>query len=74
MGSRHHSTGATSPLPGEHRHKMIREPTRADAILDRLVHNDFRSDLDVVYADARAENIDLLVGPCPESNVGLRCG
>ena len=29
----------TSQLPIEHWHKMIGEPTHADAILDRLVHN-----------------------------------
>ena len=29
----------TSQLPIEHWHKMIGEPTHADAIFDRLVHN-----------------------------------
>lgn len=33
------STLITSQLPVEHWHKMIGDPTLADAILDRLVHN-----------------------------------
>ena len=36
------STVVTSQLPIEHWHKMIGEPTHADAILDRLVHNAYR--------------------------------
>ena len=32
----------TSQLPVEHWHTMIGEPTHADAILDRLVHNAYR--------------------------------
>ena len=36
------STLVTSQLPVEHWHKMIGEPTHADAILDRLVHNAYR--------------------------------
>ena len=36
------STLVTSQLPIEHWHKMIGEPTHADAILDRLVHNAYR--------------------------------
>ena len=36
------STVVTSQLPVEHWHKMIGEPTHADAILDRLVHNAYR--------------------------------
>ena len=36
------STVVTSQLPVEHWHKMIGEPTNADAILDRLVHNAYR--------------------------------
>jgi DNA replication protein DnaC len=34
-----HSTIVTSQLPLEHWHQMIGDPTIADAILDRLVHN-----------------------------------
>ncbi len=39
------STLVTSQLPVEHWHKMIAEPTHADAILDRLVHNAYRMEL-----------------------------
>lgn len=39
-GSR--STIVTSQLPVEHWHELIGEPTLADAILDRLVHNAYR--------------------------------
>jgi len=39
-GSR--STMVTSQLPVEHRHEIIGDPTLADAILDRLVHNAHR--------------------------------
>ena len=34
-----------SQLCVEHWHKMIREPTHADAILDGLVHNAYRIEL-----------------------------
>ena len=36
------STMITSQLPVEHWHEMIGEPTLADAILDRLIHNAHR--------------------------------
>ena len=36
------STIVTSQLPIEHWHEMIPNPTIADAILDRLVHNAHR--------------------------------
>lgn len=36
------STLVTSQLPVEHWHEVIGEPTLADAILDRLVHNAYR--------------------------------
>jgi len=36
------STLITSQLPVEHWHKIIGDPTIADAILDRLVHNAYR--------------------------------
>ena len=39
-GSR--STLVTSQLPVEHWHDHIGDPTLADAILDRLVHNAYR--------------------------------
>ena len=39
------STLVASQLPVEHWHKTIGEPTHADAILDRLVHNAYRIEL-----------------------------
>ena len=39
---RRRSTVVTSQLPVDLWHKMIGEPTHADAILDRLVHNAYR--------------------------------
>lgn len=44
---RHHaaSTIVTSQLPVEHWHEVIGDPTIADAILDRLVHNAHRINL-----------------------------
>jgi DNA replication protein DnaC len=44
MEDRHErgSTIVTSQLPVEHRHEIIGDPTIADAILDRLVHNAHR--------------------------------
>ena len=40
------STLITSQLPVDHWHEVIGEPTLADAILDRIVHNAYRLDLD----------------------------
>lgn len=40
------STVVTSQLPIEHWHEVIGNPTIADAILDRLVHNAYKIDLD----------------------------
>jgi DNA replication protein DnaC len=40
------STLVTSQLPVDAWHAVIDEPTFADAILDRLVHNTYRLDLD----------------------------
>ena len=54
------STVITSQLPVQHWHEYIGEPTVADAILDRLVHNAFRIKLvgpsmrDPKHADAGA--------------------
>ncbi len=39
------STLITSQLPVEHWHKIIGDPTLADAILDRLVHDSYRIEL-----------------------------
>jgi DNA replication protein DnaC len=36
------STIITSQLPVEHWHEIIGEPTIADAILDRVVHNAYK--------------------------------
>jgi len=38
----HRSTIVTSQLPVDHWHEVIGDPTLADAILDRLVHNAYR--------------------------------
>ena len=38
----HKSTIVTSQLPVDNWHKFIADPTYADAILDRLVHNAHR--------------------------------
>lgn len=40
------STLITSQLPADKWHDVIGEPTFADAILDRLVHNSYRLELD----------------------------
>jgi DNA replication protein DnaC len=40
------STVITSQLPVDRWHEIIRDPTYADAILDRLVHNAHRVELD----------------------------
>ena len=39
------STLITSQLPLEHWHEIVGNPTLADAILDRLVHNAYRINL-----------------------------
>jgi hypothetical protein len=48
VDDRHHrgSTIITSQLPVEHWHEAIANPTIADAILDRLIHNAHRLQLD----------------------------
>jgi DNA replication protein DnaC len=40
-----HSTMITSQLPVDRWHEIIGDPTYADAILDRLVHNAHRIEL-----------------------------
>ena len=40
-----HSTVITSQLPVSHWHEVIDDPTLADAILDRLVHNSYKINL-----------------------------
>src|SRR5258705_2908702 len=54
------STLITSQLPRDKWHDVIGEPTFADAILDRIVHNAYRLELDgpsmrKLQANARAE-------------------
>jgi DNA replication protein DnaC len=41
----HRSTLVTSQIPVDHWHEIIGDPTLADAILDRLVHNAYRINL-----------------------------
>ena len=41
----HRSTVVTSQLPVDQWHALIGDPTYADAVLDRLVHNAHRIDL-----------------------------
>ena len=41
----HRSTIVTSQLPLDHWHEIIGDPTLADAILDRLIHNAYRINL-----------------------------
>lgn len=54
------STLITSQLPVEHWHAYLDEPTLADAILDRLVHNSYRLNLkgDSMRKHKRAANGD----------------
>ena len=42
----HGATVITSQLPVEKWHDVIGEPTFADAILDRIIHNAYRLELD----------------------------
>ena len=39
------ATIVTSQLPVEHWHEALEDPTLADAILDRLVHNAYKMNL-----------------------------
>ena len=41
----HRSTLVTSQMPEDKWHELIGDPTLADAILDRLVHNAYRLEL-----------------------------
>lgn len=54
------STIVTSQLPVEHWHEAIGDPTLADAILDRLVHNAHRLTLTGESMRKRASNSKLL--------------
>ena len=60
------STIVTSQLPVEHWHEAIGDPTLADAILDRLVHNAHRLKLtkeSMRKAAARNSTLDLSTQP-----------
>jgi hypothetical protein len=55
------STMVTSQLPVEHWHEIIGDPTLADAILDRLVHNTHRLTLNgesLRKAEAKRQMLD----------------
>ena len=55
------STIVTSQLPVEHWHEIVGNPTIADAILDRLVHNAYRLTLQgesLRKAAAKRQNLD----------------
>jgi DNA replication protein DnaC len=55
------STMVTSQLPVEHWHEIIGDPTLADAILDRLVHNAHRLTLkgeSLRKAEAKRQKLD----------------
>ena len=60
------ATIVTSQLPVEHWHEATRDPTLADAILDRLVHNAHRLKLSgesMRKAAARNTRLDLSAQP-----------
>jgi DNA replication protein DnaC len=61
------STIITSQLPVEHWHEMIPNPTVADAILDRLIHNAHRLQLD--GPSMRKLKAGELLGPEPQSSL-----
>ena len=61
------STLVTSQLPVEHWHKMIGEPTHADAILDRLVHNAYR----IALKGESMRKLNATKNPNPSSTTGL---
>lgn len=54
------STIVTSQLPVEHWHEVIGDPTIADAVLDRLVHNAHRLQLKGESLRKRAASASLL--------------
>lgn len=47
LGDKHHnnSTIVTSQLPLQYWHDFIGDPTLADVILDRLIHNSYKIEL-----------------------------
>ena len=65
------STIVTSQLPVGHWHEALGEPTVADAILDRLVHNAYRLELkgDSRRRATRAADEPLEVAPAPDAAI-----
>jgi DNA replication protein DnaC len=65
------STIVTSQLPVGHWHEALGEPTLADAILDRLVHNAYRLELkgDSRRRAARAADDPAEVAPAPDAAI-----
>jgi len=65
------STIVTSQLPVGHWHEALGEPTLADAILDRLVHNAYRLELkgDSRRRAARAPDDPAEVAPAPDAAI-----
>ena len=53
-----HSTIVTSQLPVSNWHGAIGDPTLADAILDRLVHNAYQINLKVESMGKRLKTLD----------------
>jgi hypothetical protein len=64
------STIVTSQLPVDRWHELIGDPTYADAILDRLVHNAHRIDLagDSLRRSRAATAIQAVAGRSPPFN------
>jgi DNA replication protein DnaC len=53
------STIVVSQVPSDHWHEIIGDPTIADAILDRLVHNAHKLHLKTKISKRKEENADL---------------
>ena len=51
------STLVTSQLPVDHWHEIIGNPTIADAILDRLIHNAYRINLKGEFMRKKKTNL-----------------
>jgi DNA replication protein DnaC len=54
------STIITSQLPTDHWHEKIGDPTLADAILDRLLHNAYKINLKGESMRKKQANLGLL--------------
>ena len=77
IGTDRGSTIVTSQLPVDHWHEAIPNPTIADAILDRLVHNAHRLTLTARACEKRQPSVPDLTSSsdaCPHEAVdGSRC-